>query len=490
MVAVRNSNGLTDDLAGLASALESLDLRGGTHLGVEMSLRDRLATTIRSYLLPRLENPDRPLLVALVGPTGAGKSTLINSLSGTEVATTGHLRPTTTIPLVLTADPESVAIGNVDAQVVAGKAPILGEMTLVDTPDLDSTATHHRIVAETVMDHADVVVFVTSALRYADSVPWEVLRRAKYRGAVVIPVLNRVGPDSGAAVNDFRRRLGDAGLDDDPVRIPEHFIGAGTGRVHTIAVRELRRRLYWVARDRREHQRAVVNRVLNSTTEQIRRLITDVTAMAAELDLIEAEMTSGIAAEAALAPRRRPWAAFPLPAVPSGRWKVRRWLHRSQPNPAELEAWENAVRAGVVAEAETRLLTAVTVYGAPVTSQNPRGVAAAVKDIRGLLNEAVEGWISAVHEQARPHPRLSAPLLISGALTQIDAATTATVLGSDHVRQIAGQREALNTRLVVVFEHMGQRLAELWRQSVGDPTVEDLAGRLARVAAAYQFADA
>ena len=43
-------------------------------------------------------------------------------------------------------------------------------------------------MAETMIDNADIVVYVSSALRYADLVPWEVLRRAHSRGVPVIQV--------------------------------------------------------------------------------------------------------------------------------------------------------------------------------------------------------------------------------------------------------------------------------------------------------------
>jgi hypothetical protein len=85
-------------------------------------------------------------------------------------------------------------------------------MTFIDTPDIDSTAVHHRVVAEALVDVADVVVFVTSGIRYADGVPWEVLRRALSRGATVIPVLNRVGAGSVGLVTDYTHRLEDAGV--------------------------------------------------------------------------------------------------------------------------------------------------------------------------------------------------------------------------------------------------------------------------------------
>ncbi|MGI8531685.1 MAG: ABC transporter, partial [Geodermatophilaceae bacterium] len=49
--------------------------------------RDRrgLAGQLQDYLLPRLRRLDAPLLAVVGGSTGAGKSTLINTLVGDEV---------------------------------------------------------------------------------------------------------------------------------------------------------------------------------------------------------------------------------------------------------------------------------------------------------------------------------------------------------------------------------------------------------------------
>src|ERR671923_1832755 len=50
---------------------------------------------IDGFVRPRVADLEAPLLVLLVGPTGAGKSSLLNTIAGAEVSTTGVLRPTT-----------------------------------------------------------------------------------------------------------------------------------------------------------------------------------------------------------------------------------------------------------------------------------------------------------------------------------------------------------------------------------------------------------
>ena len=58
-------------------------------------LQREIADQLDDYVLPRLRRLDAPLLAVVGGPTGAGKSTLVNSLVGKRVSASGVLRPTT-----------------------------------------------------------------------------------------------------------------------------------------------------------------------------------------------------------------------------------------------------------------------------------------------------------------------------------------------------------------------------------------------------------
>src|ERR671913_429883 len=84
-----------------------------THLGTESpaerrATRSEMVDQLEDYVIPRVMTLDAPLLAVVGGSTGAGKSTLVNSLVGTRVTTPGVLRPTTRSP-VLVHHPDDAA---------------------------------------------------------------------------------------------------------------------------------------------------------------------------------------------------------------------------------------------------------------------------------------------------------------------------------------------------------------------------------------------
>jgi predicted GTPase len=166
------------------------------------------------YVLPRLRDVDAPVLAVVGGSTGAGKSTLVNSLVGFEVSRPGVLRPTTRGP-VLVHHPEARRWFG-DDRILPGLARVEGgtsestehlslvgvdtvpvSLALLDAPDIDSVVDANRAVAAQLLDAADLWVFVTTAARYGDAVPWDFLRRAVARGVGIGVVLNRVPPGGG-----------------------------------------------------------------------------------------------------------------------------------------------------------------------------------------------------------------------------------------------------------------------------------------------------
>jgi hypothetical protein len=186
--------------------------------------RRRLAWQLDDYLRPRVRDLEAPLVCILLGSTGAGKSSLLNGLARHRVSPSGVVRPTTMRPVVLLAPGQTDAFmaGRVlGALAAADRLELVvherafPEIALVDAPDVDSVEAANRKAADELLQAADLCLFITTAQRYADAVPWEFLRRAKARGVPLLVVVNRLPrreADREAVLRDCRRRFDEAGL--------------------------------------------------------------------------------------------------------------------------------------------------------------------------------------------------------------------------------------------------------------------------------------
>jgi hypothetical protein len=86
-------------------------------------------------------------------------------------------------------------------------------LALLDAPDVDSVVESNRELSAQLLAAADLWVFVTTAARYADAVPWDVLRTAQERGTALAVVLDRVPPGAADEIApDLAGMLGRAGL--------------------------------------------------------------------------------------------------------------------------------------------------------------------------------------------------------------------------------------------------------------------------------------
>jgi hypothetical protein len=221
--------------------------------------RDELLAQLDDYLLPRLRESGAPLLAVVGGSTGAGKSTLVNSLVGRPVSEAGVLRPTTRTP-VLVCHPEDhhwfremrvlpdltrvwgpkeesdelAPAGDHPARVlrVESADTLPRGLALLDAPDIDSLVADNRLLAAELICAADVWIMVTTAARYADAVPWHLLRTAKEYDATLVTVLDRVPHQVVSEVSrQYGALLTKAGLGDVPrftvPELPESAWGAG-----------------------------------------------------------------------------------------------------------------------------------------------------------------------------------------------------------------------------------------------------------------------
>ena len=183
--------------------------------------RVKMLGQIDDYLLPRLRQSGAPILVALVGSTGAGKSTLMNTVVGSQVSATGIRRPTTNSP-VLACHPDDMrwfaenvflptlprvrqqglAMPGRDGLLVLAASELMPQgVAILDTPDIDSVVEAHHEFAHQFLDASDLWLFVTTARRYADAAVWEMLKDARDRGAALAVALSRVPPTAAGELS-------------------------------------------------------------------------------------------------------------------------------------------------------------------------------------------------------------------------------------------------------------------------------------------------
>ena len=268
----------------LQEARLPLELPGAAeHRAAQAEMVDQL----EDYVIPRLMTLDAPLLAVVGGSTGAGKSTLVNSLVGSRVTTPGVLRPTTRSPVLVhhpddaqwfgqdrllpelervtrsTDDPEAL-------QLVASEAMTPG-LAILDAPDIDSVEERNRILAAQLLAAADLWLFVTSAARYADQVPWDFLRKAADRSAAVAIVLDRTPPDAVETITThLARMLASRGLKDSPLFTVEEGPVTEDGLLTTESVAEIRAWLHALAEDQ-EARTAVVQQTLDGAVRTLTR---------------------------------------------------------------------------------------------------------------------------------------------------------------------------------------------------------------------------
>ncbi|GAA2458809.1 dynamin family protein [Streptomyces mauvecolor] len=420
--------------------------------------RSELLAQLDDYLLPRLKDPEAPLLAVIGGSTGAGKSTLVNSLVGRRVSQAGVLRPTTRTPVLVChpddkdwfagervlpeltrvwlpqqqddAEGDELPGGDDDGAVRVETATTLPRgLALLDAPDIDSLVVSNRILAAELICAADVWVMVTTASRYADAVPWHLLRTAKEYDATLVTVLDRVPHPVLAEVSrQYGALLTKAGLGDVPrFTVPElpESAGASHGLLPATAVAALRAWLIHRCQDPAARQQAVARTAsgaIESLNARMPELASAVAAQYAAAVRLTGAVEDAYAKEGARV-RRRLQAGGVLAGDALTRWRAHpRGASSAELLDALVDSLAELLRCAAAA-ADERVREAwarepaAGRFDSAVRQVDPEDrIGLAVRRWRRVLEELAEDEVREMERSVAPDPETVAALLAASLL--------------------------------------------------------------------------
>jgi energy-coupling factor transporter ATP-binding protein EcfA2 len=194
-------------------------------------------------------------VVALAGPTGAGKSRLFNALAGEELAAVGRRRPTT--------DAGQAAVWGDGADPLLDWLQIprrhrlaadgLDGLVLLDLPDFDSVETAHRLEVDRIVGLADLIAWVVEPQKYADAALHDgYLRPLASHGEAMAVILNQADLLSPGDVDAWRadvgRLLAEDGVRGAPLLVVSAETGEGLDELRRLLAERVRARDTAVAR--------------------------------------------------------------------------------------------------------------------------------------------------------------------------------------------------------------------------------------------------
>ena len=293
------------------------------HLDGIFEQREAAAAAVRQiddYIRPRLADLDAPLLAVVGGSTGSGKSTIVNALLGVAMTRVGVIRPTTRQPILVHSPADAgwfasdrilPGLARVRGRIsapgtpasAAGDTPeaariselllleheaVPRSLAIIDAPDIDSVADENRALAAQLLAAADLWLFVTTANRYADAVPWRLLDGAATRQITVGVVLNRVPPGAvDEVLPDLRTMLADRGLADAPVFTIDEQPLDELGMLPASAVDGPRAWLEGIAGDRASRARIAARTLGGAITDLDQRVARIADARQQQLDWLD-----------------------------------------------------------------------------------------------------------------------------------------------------------------------------------------------------------
>lgn len=160
----------------------------------------------------------RPLIVAFMGGTGVGKSSLLNRLAGQAIAKAGVERPTSRE--VTLYHHQSLAINKLPTGLPLESVKISphddgdnAHVVWIDMPDFDSVELSNKRLVLEWLPHIDVLLYVVSPERYRDNKAWQLLLAEGAKHAWLF-VMNQWDRGQREQFDDFKQQLAKAGFDD------------------------------------------------------------------------------------------------------------------------------------------------------------------------------------------------------------------------------------------------------------------------------------
>lgn len=213
-------------------------------------------------------------VVALVGATGSGKSSLVNALVGADVARVGVRRPTTTAALAVCpagrASSELFDWLGIEQRVVVPEGGGLpANVAVIDLPDIDSIDRRNREIVDRLAQRVDILIWVADPQKYADQVlHHDFIRPLAHHSQVTLVTLtqvDRLTPADAERIRTDLERLVEA----DGIRRPQVFAtSALTGQGMT-QLRDAIARLAQAQRQRAARLHADVDAALTQIRDSI-----------------------------------------------------------------------------------------------------------------------------------------------------------------------------------------------------------------------------
>lgn len=158
---------------------------------------------------------DAPLVVATLGGTGTGKSSLVNALVGEMVSPAGRQRPTTRQSILVCRPgiaPQMLGIEPVAVQCIERDLPALRDLVLLDCPDPDTTEDAEAPASNlaqlhTMLPHCDVLLVTSTQQKYRSACVRAELAAAS-PGTRLVFVQTHADVDDDIR-EDWRRLLGE-----------------------------------------------------------------------------------------------------------------------------------------------------------------------------------------------------------------------------------------------------------------------------------------